>query len=397
MTWPGRAGSSRATPLPRAREESEARRAFSSANRSDARGGRKVTHLTRAARRAWQSRDVPTRLYAPPGDLIRLTTDQEWAFDLAGRMWEEKDSAPDPLGTAAIEIVVRSEEDEEARPSPRPGDFLEGELRWEHGEAEFRCEVPGALAATIDLTRARVEARVEAHLAARIAASLPLPSSPSRKSSSSFPSSSSSSLSLLSFLSRTLLEAPAAVLLGRRGWQVLHAGAVLGPRGAAVLRGPSGAGKSTLVAALHAAGLSVLGDESLFVSRRDPDDLSASVRDLCLREDSARLLGIFRSTTPAFTGREAKRRVELFNGSTPASRRAPRVATILLGPRDPGTARLSPLRGDAFVRAFAEGGIPQERPGDPEAAARAWARDGILLSGAQDLRRAVGLVKEILT
>lgn len=342
---------------------------------------------------------MPTRLYAPPGDRIRLTSDLEWVFELARGLWEEKDLASDPLRVDSIELVVASEETEKraekARPSPRPGDFLEGDLRWEHGEAEFRCEVPGALAVRIDLGNARVDARVEAHLAARIAASPSLPSSPSKKSSSS--SSSSSFSSLLSFLSRTVLEAPAAVLLGRRGWQVLHAGAVVGPRGAAVLRGPSGAGKSTLVAALHASGLEVLGDESVFASRSDPDDLSASVRDLCVREDSARLLGIFASTAPAFTGREAKRRVELSDGATPAVRRARRVATILLGPRDPGPARLSPLRGDAFVRAFAEGAIPQELPGEPEAVARTWSRDGLLLSGAADLAGAVRLVKEILT
>ncbi len=169
-------------------------------------------------------------------------------------------------------------------------------------------------------------------------------------------SKKSFSSSLLSFLARTLLEAPSAVLLGRRGWQVLHAGAVVGPRGAAVVRGPSGAGKSTLVAAAHRAGLGVLGDESVFVSRRDPDALSASVRELALREDSARLLGIFDATEPAFTGREAKRRVDLFDGSAPCDRRARRAAAVLLGPREPGPARLTPLKGVAFLDAFRAGG-----------------------------------------
>jgi hypothetical protein len=205
------------------------------------------------------------------------------------------------------------------------------------------------------------------------------------------------SSSLSSFLVRTLLEAPAAVLLGRRGWQVLHAGAVVGPRGAAVVRGPSGAGKSTLVAAAHRAGLGVLGDESVFVSRRDPDALAASVRDLALREDSARLLGIFGATEPAFTGRETKRRVDLFNGSAPRDRRARRAATVLLGPREPGPARLAPLGGDDFLDAFRAGAIPQEQPGDPDAVARAWAADGVLLSGASDLDGAVRLLKGLVT
>jgi hypothetical protein len=219
-----------------------------------------------------------------------------------------------------------------------------------------------------------------------------VPLLPSKKSSL-LPSSSS----LLSFLARTLLEAPAAVLLGRREWQVLHAGAVVGPRGAAVLRGPSGAGKSTLVAAAHGAGLGVLGDESLFVSRRDPDALSASVRDLALREDSARLLGIFDSTEPAWTGREVKCRIDLFAGSSPRDRRAHRAAAVLLGPRDPGPARLSLLRGAAFQDAFRAGGIPQEQPGDPDAVARAWSAGGWLLSGASDRDGAVRLLKDLVT
>ena len=193
------------------------------------------------------------------------------------------------------------------------------------------------------------------------------------------------------------VEAPAAVLLGRRGWQVLHAGAVVGPRGAVVVRGPSGAGKSTLVAAAHRAGLGVLGDESLFVSRDDPDSLSASVRDLALREDSARLLGIFDATEPAFTGREKKRRIDLFGGSAPPNRRASRAATVLLGPRKPGPARLAPLKGVAFLDAFRSGAIPQERPGDPDAIANAWAAEGWLLSGASDLDGAVRLLEDFVT
>ena len=91
------------------------------------------------------------------------------------------------------------------------------------------------------------------------------------------------------------------------------------------------------------------------------------MRDLALREDSARLLGIFSATEPAFTGREVKCRVDLFNGSAPQDRSARRAAAVLLGPRDPGPARLVPLSGDAFFSAFRLGEIPQERPGDPDA------------------------------
>lgn len=333
------------------------------------------------------------RVYAPPGDLVRLTSDEPLVFELADRLWD--------LSPADAEDGIRME----ILPSENEGDFLEGawkddagasgsprgladvsysfeeSQRWVHEAHQFKCEVPGALSLTIDFATA--------HIAARIAPALSLLLS----KKSSLPSSSS----LPSFLARTLLEAPAAVLFGRRGWQVLHAGAVIGPRGAAVVRGPSGAGKSTLVAAAHRAGLGVLGDESLFVSRQDSNALSASVRELALREDSARLLGIFDATEPAFTGREVKRRVDLFDGSAPCDRRARRAATVLLGPREPGPARLAPLKGVAFLDAFRAGGIPQERPGDPDAVARAWAADSWLLSGASDLDGAVQLLKSLVT
>lgn len=336
--------------------------------------------------------DAPTRHYAPPGDLVRLSSDEPLVFELAARLWEER-AADDPNPASPIEIEIRR--------SKRPEEFLEGawedrpgagrpprrdaisftfeeNQRWVHEAHRFRCEVPGALELTIDFARARVDARIAPGLF------IPLSKKPSS--------------SLSSFLARTLLEAPAAVLLGRRSWQVLHAGAVVGPRGAAVLRGPSGAGKSTLVAAAHGAGLGILGDESLFVSRRDPDALAASVRDLALREDSARLLGIFGATEPAFTGREVKCRVDLFNGGGPRDRRARRAATVLLGPREPGAARLEPLSGDAFLAAFRAGEIPQERsPGDPDAVAHAWAGAGWLLSGASDLPGAVTLLKGLVT
>lgn len=341
-----------------------------------------------------------TRAYAPPGDAVRLTSDEPLVFELADRLWNP---APAHRGDSIrMEILHarhsprmgREEEEEDflegaweedagATGSPRGVDdsscSLEENLRWVHEAHQFRCEVPGALAVTIDFASTSVAARLAPSLSLLL--------------------SKNSSSSLLSFLARTLLEAPTAVLLGRRGWQVLHAGAVVGPRGAAVLRGPSGAGKSTLVAASRLAGLGVLGDESLFVSRTDPDVLAASVRDLALREDSARLLGILHATGPAFSGREAKRRVDLFNGSAPHDRTAGRAAVVLLGRRDPGPARLTPLSGAAFLEAFRAGEIPQERfPGEPDAVARAWAtRGGWLLEGACDLRGAVELLKRLVT
>jgi hypothetical protein len=329
-----------------------------------------------------------TRLYAPPEDLVRLTSDVPGIFELAGSLWEER-SGPDPSRAAAIELEIRGSRNTDdfsegairggagASGAPR-GEAgadrsysFEENLRWVHGATEFRCEVPGALAVAIDLVGAKIRAAF----------------SPALFHSKEF-----------SFLSRTLLEAPVAVLLARRGWQVLHAGAVVGPRGAVVLRGPSGAGKSTLVAAAHGAGLSVLGDESLLVSRTDADLLAATVREVTLREDAARLLGIFETTQPAFTGREEKRRVDLLAGARPEDRSARRLAAVLLGPREPGPARLTPLPRAEFLAAFRAGEIPQERaPGDPDAVARLWAsRGALLLSGASDRAGAVRALSDLV-
>jgi hypothetical protein len=320
--------------------------------------------------------DVTTRFFAPPGDLVALTSSEPLFFELAERLWE-----PVPTNDAgyAIAIEVMRGADAADSPVPRgaadPTFSFEERLRWVHGASEFRCEVSGVLDVRIDLVRARIRAVLAPPL------SLSLSSSPG------------------SFLARSLLEAPAAVLLARRGWRALHAGAVTGPRGAVVVRGGSGAGKSTLVAAAHAAGLGVLGDESLLVSRVDPDDLASSVRDLTLREDSAALLGLLPRTESAFSGGEEKRRVDLFAFSRPEARAARRASTLLLGPRVPGSARLVPLSPSEFLEEFARGEIPQEHvDGGAGDIARAWAEaGGMRLDGASDLQGAVALLKALVT
>lgn len=324
-----------------------------------------------------KGKDRHVRWYAPPGDHLRLETDEPRLLDLASRLWPP-DQADSPADAIAIEVV---------RGAPRGNadstlSFEEG-MRWEHEPAEFRCEVPGAVEVTIDLARVRIRASLAPAL------SLPL--------SKKYPSSLSSSLR--SFLARVVLEAPAAVLLARRGWRALHAGAVAGPKGAVVVRGGSGAGKSTLVAAAHAAGLGVLGDESLLVSRADPDDLASSVRELTLLEDSAALLGLLARTKPAFSGGEEKRRVDLFASSRPEARTARRFATLLLGPRTPGPARLVPLTAPKFLEEFARGEVPQEYvDGGTFAIARAWAdAGGARLDGTSDLQGAVTLLKTLVT
>jgi hypothetical protein len=327
---------------------------------------------------------VLVRRYALPGDHVRLSTDEPLLLELAERLWE-----PAPAGDTGDGIAI-----EVVRGAPRrdfgeggeDGDFdttfsFEERLRWVHEPAEFRCVVPGVLDVHIDL----VGAGIRAALAPALSLSL------SRRSSLSSSSRS--------FLARTLLEAPVAVLLARRGWRALHAGAVAGLRGAVVVRGAAGAGKSTLVAAAHAAGLDVLGDESLLVSRTDPDGLASSVRELTLREDSAALLGLLSRTEAAFSGGEEKRRIDLFTMSRPDERAARRASTLLLGPRAPGPARLVPLSPSAFLEEFARGEIPQERvDGGAGDIARAWADSGgSRLDGASDLQGAVALLKPLVT
>ncbi len=196
---------------------------------------------------------------------------------------------------------------------------------------------------------------------------------------------------------RLALETPIAIFLSRSTHNVLHAGAVAGPRGAVVLRGPAGAGKSTLTAAAWKAGLTVLGDESLLVLRSHPDRLSSSIRDLTILPQTARLLDIGNLTEPAFAGGEAKRRIDLLVGSKPEDRNSDRRATLVLGPREPGPARLVRLGAADFLAEFERGSVPEERLGtDPTDIARHWAqRDVYRLDGAIDLDGAVRLLKSL--
>lgn len=199
-------------------------------------------------------------------------------------------------------------------------------------------------------------------------------------------------------VTRLLLEAPVTAMK-MVTMQLLHAGAVVGPAGAVVVRGAAGAGKSTLVAACRAAGLGFLGDESLLVDRDNPDRLEATLRDLVLTPESARLLDLSAASVPTFSGGERKRRVPLPEPLAPADRLASRVATVLLGPRETGPARLAPLAGEPFLEAFTAGEIPQERMygGEPAAIARAWdGRGTYLLTGAIDLPGAVDQIRDLV-
>jgi hypothetical protein len=299
------------------------------------------------------------RGYAPPRDHVVLTTGDSRLFDLAARLWTEGEPGPSPL-EFRLDVL----------PGPEPPDGVEREIAWQHAERSYRVTIPGHLDVVIDLEAFRVAGTLSSGL---------LGSEPA-------------------LAVRCALEAPAAVLLSRRGWQVLHAGAVTGPRGAAVLRGPGGAGKSTLAGAAFAAGLGVLADESLLVARDDASDLSAAVRDLSLLPDAAALLGLASRTREAFSGGEPKKRIDLFEGSRPPLRRAALAAPVLLGDREATPAALVPLSESEFLADFRRGEIPQERTaGNPDLVGRSWARTGgFRLDGARDLPGAVALLRSLV-
>jgi hypothetical protein len=201
-----------------------------------------------------------------------------------------------------------------------------------------------------------------------------------------------------SLVVRQLLEAPAALLLARRTYGVVHGGAVVGPGGAVVIRGAPGAGKSTLVAAAYRAGLGVLGDETVLAARSDPDDLLAAVRDVTLLPDSTRLLALAGEVTPASGEPSPKDRLDLYPSVTPAARRARRVATVLLGPRA-GPLWLEPLPAETFLREFERGAITQEQwSGTPPHIATHWSRRGAYrLSGTADLAGAVRRLADMVS
>ena len=318
----------------------------------------------------FRSNSAPRReaSYVLPRDAIHLGTNDLRLLALADRLWDRAPAGPVPDG-GVREPMAFTIEVLPAMDGPRPAELLEE--RWDIGADAVELSLGDHLHATIDSGRGCLAAHVSAVL---------VEEQPS-------------------LVARLLLETPAAVLLARRGYGVLHAGAVAGPAGAVVIRGGAGAGKSTMVAAALQSGLQVLGDETVLVSRSDPDDLISAVRDVTLLPDATRLLGLEDAVTTVRTGGEEKDRLDLFPSSTPAVRRARRVATVLLGSRHDGPARLDPLTPEAFLREFLDGEIPQERwSGTPEHIAAHWSRAGAYrLSGAADLAGAVQLLTHLVT
>jgi hypothetical protein len=299
-------------------------------------------------------------LFLAGRDRLRLEAPDPAVRALAAELWSAADDGAAAPGDLRLRVDVVEATTE--------GDPEEA-LRWEVSELETRLDAPG-LSTSVRPREGRASAAVSRPL---------LRSRPG-------------------LVARLALEAPVTAMK-MRSMQLLHAGAVVGPAGAAVIRGAAGAGKSTLVAACHLAGLGFLGDESLLVDRASPDRLEATLRDLVVTPESARLLGLDAASVPAFSGGERKRRVLLPERRVPGDRLATRVATLLLGPREPGPARLEPLAGPRFLEAFAAAEIPQERVygGAPEETARAWnGRGTFLLEGAADLPGAVARVRDLV-
>ncbi len=285
----------------------------------------------------------------------------------ASRLWTEELPGSRPAQPAPPSIRLRIRIRIDALPGP-PGRDPEREAAWVVADDEVRMEADG-IALVVRPASGEAEGRVAPGL---------LEERPD-------------------LFARLLLETPVTLAKMTRA-QLLHAGALVGPGGAVVVRGAAGAGKSTLVAAGWRTGLGVLGDESLLVDRDDPDALEATLRDLAVTPDGARLLGLEEATVPAFSGGEEKRRVPLFASARPSDRTARRLATLLLGPRNPGPARLVSLGPDELAGLFEAGSIPQERSfgGDPAPVAAAWGPSrSFRLDGAVDLAGALRIVTDL--
>ena len=302
-----------------------------------------------------------------PRDTIELRTNDPRILALADRLWERAPAGIVPAGRlpAPLAFVIEvSSIGDGTLPPP-----LEEAWRVSPDDAELTSG-GDQLHAHIDCVRGQFAGRASAGLVTDQPA----------------------------LVARLLLETPAATLLARREYCVLHAGAVTGPGGGVVIRGSAGAGKSTLVAAAYRSGLGVLGDESVLAARSDPDDLLAAVRDIMVLPDARSMLGLDDTLTAPAGGSEDKRRLDLFSSSTPAVRRARRVATVLLGSRNGGPVRLEPLPPEAFLQEFRRGEIAQERwSGTPPHVAEHWSRSGAYrLSGAADLVGAVALLADLV-
>lgn len=301
--------------------------------------------------------------FLPSGDRFRICTNSVALLDLAASLWEKDSNCNVNSSEPFFRLQVRDTPTSRLTP--------ETDEEWHVHLPRVDLRLGDHLAAHLDFQTASVEGRVSARL---------LRDQPS-------------------LVARLLLEAPAAQFLSSRGWQVLHAAAIAGPKGAVVVRGGNGAGKSTLAAAAWQSGLILLGDESVLASKKDGSQISVTVHELVLRPDSAHLLGLHAQTIRTWNGSEEKRRVPMTPPLTPAQRQAEHLATVLLGDRNTGDrAFLLPLEAEEFRKRFQEGRIPQEDWfGNTDELAGNWARKpAYLLEGHSDLSGAAQLIASLV-
>lgn len=154
-------------------------------------------------------------------------------------------------------------------------------------------------------------------------------------------------------LSHPLFTLPLVELMKRRGLYGLHAGGVCRDGRALLLPGTSGSGKSTLTLALARAGFGVLGDDTLFLTRRSagisilafPDEFDLTDQTVAFFPELAPLLDASR---PAGWRKRQVRAEELYGAPVvwecrPAVLVFPRVS----GERESALTPLSP--GEALL------------------------------------------------
>ncbi|HWR51692.1 MAG TPA: hypothetical protein VN428_11330 [Bryobacteraceae bacterium] len=141
---------------------------------------------------------------------------------------------------------------------------------------------------------------------------------------------------------RLFLDQVIPLVLNLRGYECLHASAVLVGGAACAFIGPSGAGKSTLAAALASPARPLLSDDCLALADSQDGLVAYSGnRGSKLWPDSAEALCGDHGSLPAVTGHEAKK---LLESEAVPPRCAPLSRIYLL---DPGPRDAAPSLGEA--------------------------------------------------